>query len=205
MREKSKRILGLICLIFAGLSLIGEVSILTIPTMAKMANKSIGDHILSLLEVFGIGAVGLHLRRAKTGDSSAFVLRLIVFALFLTPLLNLQVASKLIQEYGLFASLSQVRQILMAMSLLFIIVPYIFGKRFILYQSKLVTHSSYATPESVLYIIGLACVFLPSTASSFSVLVGLPECDMYYFSGISYVAALVWSIWWYYRYYATTK
>jgi hypothetical protein len=205
MSEKSKRILGLICLIFAGFSLIEEVSILTIPTMAEMANKSIGDHILSLLEVFGIGAVGLHLRRAKTGDSSVFVLRLIVFALFLTPLLNLQVASKLIQEYGLLASLSRVRLILIAMSLLFIIVPYVFGKRLILYQSKRVTPSSSATPESVLYIIGLACVFLPSTASSFSVLVGLPEGDMYYFSGLSYVAALVWSIWWYYRYYTITK
>ncbi len=192
--------LGLVCLIFSGLLLIGEISVLTIPTMAQMANRSLGDHLRSLLMIFVIGALGLHLRRTKTGDSSVFILRLIVIALFLTPVLNLQAASKVIQEYGLFASLPGVRTIQIALSLFLIVTPYVFGRNIVAYQSNRKSSRASATPHLALYIIGLAFAFLPCTAAAFFALLGLPEGDLYYFCGLSYVAAAIWSAWWYYRY-----
>jgi hypothetical protein len=198
MSEKAKRTLGMICLIFSGLLLIGEVSVSVIPAMAEMANRTLGDHLRSLVMVFVIGAVGLHLRRARAGESTVFVLRLIVFALLLTPLLDIQVAFEVMREYGPIALLPNVRIALILLSLILIVVPYILGRRIIDYQSKRASRSS-ATPHFALYIIGLACAVLPSTLAAFSVFVGLSRTDIYYFVALSYLAALVWSARSYYR------
>lgn len=200
MSAKLKGTLGLVCLIFSGLLLIGDISVLTIPTMAQMANRSLGDHLRSLIVIFVLGAFGLHLRRIKTGDSSAFILRLIVIALFLTPVLDLQAASMVMQEYGMFASLPGVRIILIVVSLFLIVTPYVFGRNIVAYQSNRRSSRASATPQLALYIIGLACAFLPCTAASFFALVGLPGGYLYYFCGLSYVAAAIWSVWWHYRY-----
>jgi hypothetical protein len=128
MSEKAKRTLGLICLIFSGLLLIGEVSVLIIPAMAQMADKSLGAHLRSLLMLFAFGAIGLHLRRVRTEGSYAFALRLVVFALLLTPLLDIQVVLKATREFGIIALLPRVRTVLVALSLVIIVVPYVFGR-----------------------------------------------------------------------------
>jgi hypothetical protein len=204
MSEKAKRMLGLICLIFSGFLLIGQVSVVIIPAMAQMAERGLGDHLRSLLMVFTLGVVGLHLRRARTGESSVFVLRLVVFALFLTPLLDIQVALKATREFGIIALLPRVRTVSVALSLVIIVVPYVFGRNIINYQSRRISRSP-ATPHLALYIIGLACAVLPCTVAVFSVLVGLPVGDLCYFAALSYVAATIWSVWWYYRYFKPTK
>jgi len=183
----------MICLIFSGLFLIGEVSVSIIPAMAEMAKRTLGDHLRSLLMVFVIGTVGLHLRRVRAGESTAFVLRLVVFVFLLTPLLDIQVALEVMREYGPITLLPNVRIALILLSFILIVVPYVLRGRIIDYQSKRVSHSS-ATPHSALYIIGLVCTVLPSTLPAFSVFVGLPRGDIYYFVALSYLAALVWSV-----------
>jgi hypothetical protein len=161
--------------------------------MAEMAKRSLGDHIRSLLMVFVIGAAGLHLRRTRSGESTTFVLRLVVFVLFLTPLLDIQVAFEVMREYRPVALLPRLRIVLILLSLILIVAPYVLGGRIINYQSKRVSRSS-ATPHSVLYIMGLACAVLPSTLAAFSVFVGLPRGDIYYFVSLSYMATLIWSV-----------
>ena len=198
MSEKTKRILGTICLIFSGLNLIGEVSVSIIPAMAEMANRSLGGHLRSLFMVFVTGAIGLHLYRARSGESTAFVLRLVVLVLLLTPLLDLQVAFEIMREYGPITALSNVRIVLILLSLVSIVVPYVLGGCIIDYQSKRVAPSS-VTPRSVFYVVGLACAILPGTLAAFSIFVGLPQSETYYFVALSYLAALVWSAMSYYR------
>jgi len=151
-----------------------------------------------LLMVFVIGGVGLHLRRARTAESSVFVIRLIIFVLFLTPLLDIQVALKAIHEFEPIAWFPSIRSVLAALSLFFIALPYVLGGRIVTYQSRGVSRSS-ETPHTALYIIGLACALLPSTIAAFSVFVGLPADNIYYFVALSYLAAAAWSAWWYYR------
>ena len=65
MSEKPKKVLGIICLIISCFLIIGEISVITIPSVAQIANKSPGDHIQSIMIAFIIGAIGLHLRRGK--------------------------------------------------------------------------------------------------------------------------------------------
>ena len=185
---------------FSGLLLIGDICVLTIPTIAQMADTSLGDHLRHLLVIFFLGALGLHLRRTKTGDGSVFILRLIVIALLLTPVLDLQVASKVIQEYGLLASLPGARAILALVCVVLFVVPYVFGRNIFVHQSNRRSSRPSVTPQFTLYMFGLACAFLPCTAAAFFALVGLPQGDLNYVCGLSYVVAAIWSVWWYYRY-----
>jgi uncharacterized membrane protein len=200
MGVKSRRTIGLICLIFSGLLLAGEIFVLTIPALAQIDKQGLGDHFTSLVMVFVTGVVGLYLRVQKSVDLSSFFLKVVIFILLLTPLLSLQTALKVVQEHHLVASFPQVRPILIGLSFLFVVVPYVFGKPIIKYQSTRRVSKSSVTPKLALYIIGLACALLPSTAAFFSVLLGLPFRDTYWFTGISYIMCGIWSVWWRYRY-----
>jgi hypothetical protein len=88
MGAKSRRTIGLICLIFSGLLLAGEIFVLTIPALAKIDKQGLGDHFTSLVMVFGTGVVGLYLRAQRSVDLSSFFLKVVIFILFLTPLLR---------------------------------------------------------------------------------------------------------------------
>ncbi len=197
---KLRKTFGLICLAVAGLLLLKEISGLAAPGVAEMAKKDFGEHLRDLLICFAIGGSGLYLYRDKTSDPSLFIWKLNIFALVLTPLLNIQIAPKLTQEYGLLASFSEIRPLLIGISLFLLIIPYVFGKNIVVYQSRRRSTLPSITPELALYFIGLGCALLPSTTALFSVLAGLPAGDIVYFSGLSYSAAAIWSGWWYRRY-----
>jgi|GEM_PF-6621798 len=198
---KLRKTLGLICLAVAGLLLLKEISGLAAPEVAEMAQKGFGEHLRDLLTCFAIGAAGLYLHWDKTSDPSLFIWKLNIFALALTPLLNVQIAPKLTQEYEPLASFAMILPVLIGLSLFLIVIPYVFGKNILVYQSKRRSSLPTITPELALYFIGLGCALLPSTTALFSVLAGLPVGDMYYFSGLSYGAAAIWSGWWYHKYF----
>ena len=194
---KLRKTFGLICLAVAGLLLLKEIAGLAAPA----APKGFGAHLWDLLICFAIGGAGLYLHRDKTSDPSLFIWKLNIFALALTPLLNVQIAPKLTEEYPPLASFAMIRPVLVGLSFLLIVIPYVFGKSILVHQSRRRSSLPSITPELALYFIGLGCALLPSTTALFSVLAGLPVGDMYYFSGLSYGAAAIWSGWWYRKYF----
>lgn len=198
---KLRKTLGLICLAVAGLLLLKEISGLVAPEVAAMAQKGFEEHVRDLLICFAIGATGLYLQRDKTSDPSLFIWKLNIFALVLTPLLNVQLAPKLTAEYPPLASFGMIRPVLVGLSLFLIVIPYVFGKNILGHQSRRRSSLPSITPKLALFFIGLGCALLPSTTALFSVLAGLPVRDMYYFSGLSYGAAAIWSGWWYCKYF----
>ncbi len=199
---KLRKTFGLICLAVAGLLLLKEISGLAAPEVAEMAQKGFGAHLRDLLICFAIGGAGLYLYRDKTSDPSLFIWKLNIFALVLTPLLNVQIAPRLTEEYPPLASFAMIRPVLVGLSLLLIVIPYVFGKSILVHQSRRRPSLPSITPELALYFIGLGCALLPSTTALFSLLAGLPVGDMYYFSGLSYGAAAIWSGWWYSKYFS---
>jgi hypothetical protein len=203
MSERSKRILGWVCLTLSGIMLTGEAAVLTIPILAEIAHKSWGEHVTSISMDLALGALGLHLLRGKNGKT--IVLRLVTFGIFLTPLLNVRLASKILEAYGPMRTVPGIRTVVIAVSLCAIAVPYVCGRSVVRHYERSGSVRPPTTPELVLYIVGLACAVFPSTIAAFSTMIGLPEGDAYYSAGLSYVMVTTWLVWWFHRYYKPAR
>lgn len=199
MSEKSKRILGWVCVLWSGIMLIGEAAVLTIPSMAGIANKSWGEHVTSLSMIVASGALGLSLLRGKSGKT--IILWLVTFAFYLTPVLNFEMASKLLAAYGPIRMFPEIRTFVIAASLFLIAVPFLCGRSLLRHFARYGSVRAPSTPEMVLYIVGLACTVFPSTIAAFATLVGLTEGDAFYSVVLSYGMVTIWLVWWLHRYY----
>ena len=197
MTDKTKKILGKICLVYAGIVLLGEVLITFIPSMAEMVKRSWEDHLVSLSTTIILGALGFHLFRGKTENNKIY--RIVIVALILSPLANLYAASKAVPIETRIRSLPWVQTSLIVLSLIIVAVPYLFGER-ILKREESKPLRPQATPRQVLNIIGLGCAVMPSAIGCVLPFMGVRNNDMYYFVGLSYVAAAIWWGWWRYRY-----
>ena len=196
MQAKTEKIIGLMCLIIAGLLVVGEAAFLAIPAMAELADKDLAGHVRTLLFILVLFALGLYLCRVRIVKTRVLLSCLVVSAFLLMPLLYIRVVLHIMQEHGPIASLAGLRIVLVIITVFSIVLPYISRKRIINYQTKRMTRSFEST-YFTLYILGLACTLMPSISAALSVLLGLPESDLYSFVALTYLTGPVWSVWWY--------
>ena len=168
-----------------------------VPTLATMAKKTLRDHLLSLSMIIVWGCIGLFLVRKKQTENILW--KILILCLLLTPLFTLIFPHDvLIHGKGTLTPWGVA--ISLVLSVISISTPYIIGDRLLRSLEAKKKPSVTVPANQVLLLIGLACALVPSNVGFWLMKSGQGTNLGIYFVGITYMAALIWWIWWRKRY-----
>lgn len=204
MTEKTRKVLGWICLAYSGVHSLLYILTIAVPTAARIAYRSWIDHLVTLWLIYLSFSLGRSLLRGKLEGNRLVWFLNCIFLFF--PLIVIQQASRLGQPAGVVVWISWFRFFYLVIGTGCVIIPYLFEGQ-ILRQLASRGPGRLTTPAQGLGIIGMGCSVMPSAVGGNLILLGIEKQTVciYYLVGISYVAIAVWWVWWNNRYSGKSK
>lgn len=203
MEEKTRKMLGCALIAYSGIILLFFIARIALPSMAQIADNTLISNVRSLWLIYLSFELGRSLVRGMLEGAS--FMRIMVSVFMFVPIIALEQALKM-KETSVEANwLSWSMFFLLASSVAFVIMPYLLEGQILKWLSERKSRHG-INPWQGLSLIGVVCSVMPSMLGLFNqIFMTIGKRTLCQLVAISYVAAIVWWIWWNNRYSRTVR